>query len=216
MTENYTILPLFSKVFYLKILEDLPLNKIIETIKKEKYKNSGEINEELNVNNISSISHNRNILETKKFTFLKKNLLKEFYTFKNNVLNYTKNDFKITTSWIALSNKEQKSNLHNHQNCMYSGILYLQTDANSGDIVFDDMRDTRFNLYCNSYNTYNSKSLKITPVNGMLIFFPSEVHHQILKNNSNIERYSLAFNLMPTGKIGIENSDSFINLKILK
>ena len=78
------------------------------------------------------------------------------------------------------------------------------------------MRDTRFNLYCNSYNTYNSKSWKITPVNGMLIFFPSEVHHQILKNNSNIERYSLAFNLMPTGKIGIENSDSFVNLKILK
>jgi uncharacterized protein (TIGR02466 family) len=216
MIENHTILPLFSKVFYLKILEDLPLNKIIEIIKKEKYKNSGEINEELNVNNISSISHNRNILETKKFTFLKKILLKEFNTFKNNVLNYTKNNFEITTSWIALSNKEQKSNLHNHQNCMYSGILYLQTDANSGDIIFDDMRDTRLKLYCNSYNMYNSKSWKITPTNGMLIFFPSEVHHQILKNNSNIERYSLAFNLMPTGKIGIENSDSFVNLKILK
>jgi len=216
MIENYTILPLFSKVFYLKILKNLPLNKIVEIIKKEKYKTSGEINKELNVNNISFISNNVNILEIKKFNFLKKILLKEFYTFKNNILNYTNNDFEITTSWIALSNKEQKSNLHNHQNCMYSGILYLQTDTNSGDIIFDDMRDIRLKLYCNSYNIYNSKSWKITPTNGMLIFFPSEVHHKILKNNSNTERYSLAFNLMPTGKIGIENSDSFMNLKILK
>ena len=64
---------------------------------------------------------------------------KEFYTFKNDVLKYTKNDFEITTSWISLSNKEQKSNLHNHKNCMYSGILYLQTNENSGDIMFDDL-----------------------------------------------------------------------------
>ena len=96
------------------------------------------------------------------------------------------------------------------------GYSNIKIYENPTDIVFDDMRDTRLKLHCNFYNMYNSKSWKITPNNGMLIFFPSEVHHQILKNNSNIERYSLAFNLMPTGKIGIENSDSFVNLKILR
>ena len=217
MTDQHIILPLFSKVFYIKILKNLDNNKILKIIKQEKFYQSGEKEKELNVKNISYVSKTKNILENKKLLFLKKIILQEFYTFKNNVLKYTKNDFEITTSWIALSNKKQKSNLHNHQNCMYSGILYLQTNENSGDIVFDNLNSfNNFKLQCDSYNMYNSKSWKIKPVNNMLIFFPSEIYHQILENNSDIERYSLAFNLIPIGKLGYEDSDSYTNLKILK
>ena len=217
MTNQNTILTLFPKVFCVKILNDLDNNKILKIVKQEKYHQSGELQKELNVENISLSSDTKNILENKKLLFLKKILLKEFYTFKNDVLKYTKNNFEITTSWIALCNKKQKSNLHNHQNCMYSGILYLQTNENSGDIMFDDLANfSNFKLDCDSYNTYNSKSWRIKPVNNMLIFFPSEIYHQVLENNSNIDRYSLAFNLIPTGKLGYKNSDSYVNLKILK
>ena len=48
----------------------------------------------------------------------------------------------------------------------------------------------------------------------MIIIFPSEVTHQILKNKSNVDRISLAFNLIPTGDLGYYNSDSFVNIKI--
>ena len=45
-----------------------------------------------------------------------------------------------------------------------------------------------------------------------MILFPSEVHHKILKNNSNIVRHSLAFNFLPIGKIG--DGDNYTNIQI--
>ena len=50
-------------------------------------------------------------------------------------MRYT-NQFKITTSWFTKALKGQSSNFHNHNNSMYSAVLYLQTDENSGAISF--------------------------------------------------------------------------------
>ena len=52
-----------------------------------------------------------------------------------------KNDFEITTSWLTVSKKNEQSTFHNHNNCMYSGVFYLQTDENSGDIVFENFEN---------------------------------------------------------------------------
>ena len=48
----------------------------------------------------------------------------------------------------------------------------------------------------------------------MIIFFPIELFHKILKNNSDIIRYSIAFNMIPVGNIGNINSDSFLKIDI--
>jgi len=136
----------------------------------------------------------------------------EFNKFNIKYLKY-KNNFKITTSWVTKTLPSQTSNYHNHRNSMFSGVLYIQTDENSGGINFSKFNnDSNILLDAEEYNLYNSNDYTIAPENGTLIFFPSEIYHKILKNNSNIIRYSIAFNLFPTGSLGY--GDSSINLKI--
>lgn len=204
---------LFSKVVYTKILSDrisdddlMFLQNFADKLDWIKAGNNEDtIN---NVNNISQSSANNSVLNEKELNFLKCILLDEFSIFKNDILKYQYNDFKITTSWIAKNNPGEQSNYHNHNNSMYSGIFYINTDDNSGAISFEDYSIKRFQLKMSEYNYNNAPEIKFHPQNRLLIFFPSEMYHKILTNNSNIIRYSLAFNLVPTGLLGYDNSDS--------
>ena len=201
-------MPLFSKVFYMKHLE-IDTDKIISMIDNH-FENSGT-NTSIDVDNISSVSISKSILELENFIDLKKQLMNELNNFFHNVMNY-ESDFKITTSWFTKSQNSQSSNYHNHNNSMFSGILYLQTDENSGDISFEDFNNRRYKLNVKEYNIYNCTEYQIKPIEGLLILFPSEVHHKILKNNSNIVRHSLAFNIIPVGEIG--SNDSYLNIEV--
>ena len=205
---SHHIVPLFSKVFYMKHLE-IDTDKIISMIDNH-FENSGT-NTSIDVDNISSVSISKSILELENFIDLKKQLMNELNNFFHNVMNY-ESDFKITTSWFTKSQNSQSSNYHNHNNSMFSGILYLQTDENSGDISFEDFNNRRYKLNVKEYNIYNCTEYQIKPIDGLLILFPSEVHHKILKNNSNIVRHSLAFNIIPVGEIG--SGDSYLNIEV--
>ena len=205
---SHHIVPLFSKVFYMKHL-DIDTDKITSMIDNH-FVNSGT-NTSIDVNDITSVSISKSILELKKFSDLKKQLTNELNNFFYDVMNY-ESEFKITTSWFTKSQNSQSSNYHNHNNSMFSGILYLQTDENSGDISFEDFNNRRYKLNVKEYNIYNCTEYQIKPIDGLLILFPSEVHHKILKNNSNIVRHSLAFNVIPVGEIG--SDDSYLNIEV--
>tara|TARA_S200000501_G_scaffold57551_1_gene47800 strand:+ start:5300 stop:5881 length:582 start_codon:yes stop_codon:yes gene_type:complete len=188
---------------------DVDTNKITSMIDNH-FENSGT-NTSIDVNDITSVSISKSILELENFSDLKKQLTNELNNFFHNVMNY-ESEFKITTSWFTKSQKSQSSNYHNHNNSMFSGILYLQTDENSGDISFEDFNNRRYKLNVKEYNIYNCTEYQIKPIDGLLILFPSEVHHKILKNNSNIVRHSLAFNIIPVGEIG--SDDSYLNIEV--
>ena len=207
------VLGLFSKTFYVNIINNLDFKYITDNVNKLDVKNSGVLDDNLNVENISAMSEDRFVLNKPEFLNLKNIIMKEFNSFNNEYLMY-ENEFKITTSWFTKTKTGQQSNPHNHRNCMFSGILYIQTSDNSGDIVFNDLTDKRFLLRTKKHNIYNSEQFTFRPKNGMIIIFPSEITHQILKNKSNTDRISLAFNLIPTGDLGYYNSDSFVNIKV--
>lgn len=206
---TYDIIPLFSKVFYKNQL-DVDVKKYVSLI-ENKFQNSGT-NSPTDVDNIALTSSSRFVLDAQKFVDLKNIIMKEFNNFSRDIMHF-QNDFQMTTSWFTKSHKNQSSNYHNHNNCMYSGILYLQTDCNSGDISFENYNDQRYRLNVNEYNIYNSKEWQFKPIDGLIIIFPSEVHHKILKNNSDIVRHSVAFNFAPVGKLGY--GDSFMNVEII-
>ena len=210
---------MFSKPLYGKVL-NIDAKKIISMYDSgkhttefhdagEKYK-LGD-----NVDNISSSSDCLYVLEEKRFKFLKDELMKAFYSFASDVMRYS-NKFEITTSWFTKSIPGQSSNSHNHNNCMFSAVLYLQTSENCGNIIFMDSGDRRYNLVKNDYNLYNSTEWGVKPVDGLLVIFPSEVNHKIAKNKSDTTRYSLAFNLVPTGLIGNLDTDSHVKIKVEK
>ena len=152
------------------------------------------------------------VLEQKRFKFLKDIVLRAFDSYAYDGMRY-KNKFKITTSWFTEFEPGEEGQMHRHGNCCISGILYLQTAPNSGDIIFHDFNERRYDLISSEWNHLNSKSWKWTPEDGVIIFFPGELHHRVEKNLSKIKRHSLAFNLIPVGTIGDETGDSHIYLE---
>jgi len=207
-----TILPLFSKVIYANDL-NIDTTKVLKELKENfetsgyKYLTDGNLN-------LSLVGSNKSILENKNFKSLKIIIEKEFKKYAQNVLRY-ENKFKITTSWVTKSKPNQESNYHNHNNCMFSGVLYLKADENSGGIDFLNFENNRFLLKAKDYNIFNGRNYTLDAKQGRILFFPSEMYHKILKNKSQEDRYSLAFNFMPIGNIGNLKDDSHLkNLNI--
>lgn len=210
MEENKKILQLFAKVFYLNTL-DIDLKKINKLLNNKFVKAGFNLLED--VKNISSATDNKIILEEPKFNFLKKIIMKELYFYTKEILKYD-HEFKMTTSWFTKTEKGEESNYHNHRNSYISCVLYIDVNNESGDISFVNYADNKiFQLTPTEYNVYNSESIKIKPQKGMIIFFPSEVHHKIIINKSNISRTSLACNFIPIGDLQNPGSDSYLHIK---
>ena len=203
------ITPLFSKPLYVAET-NIDTKKCVSMLKKDDF----YFDKEKGVN-ISSATDSLYVLEDKRFKFLKDELLKEIKEFTMGTMGYS-NKFDITTSWFTKTEPGQGSKTHNHNNCMISGVLYLQTKENCGNISFQNYDNKRYKLQLKGLNLFNSPEWQIEPKDGLLLLFPSEVYHNVLKNNSDTTRYSLAFNLVPTGLIGDKNADSHFKLKINK
>jgi uncharacterized protein (TIGR02466 family) len=196
---NIEILPLFSKVVCVK-QTNINCENILKTI-NEKTSLSG-ISNQITKKYLTLGSTNKKVLDQSKYKNLKKEIMKEFYYYAHGVLNYKNNKFKMTTSWFTKSDAGQESNYHNHNNCMFSGCLYLKINDNSGGINFNNYENFRFQLIATKYDMLNARDYTIKPQTGTIVFFPSEMHHKILQNESNEERVSLAFNFLPVGNIG--------------
>ena len=204
---------LFSTPLYGKVL-NIDTKKIVSQLQKYDFHNAGFGSKLNDTKEIADQSNCLNVLNDKQFKDLKKVLMNEFYLFTKDHMRYT-NQFEITTSWFTKTLKGQSSNWHNHNNSMYSAVLYLQTDENSGTISFNKYENKRFDLEVQDCNILNSPEWKITPVNGLFLIFPSEIYHKVQENKSDIVRHSLALNFLPTGLLG-HTADSRAKINVEK
>lgn len=150
---------------------------------------------------------------------LKIKLLDYFYEFKNKILKLETTDFDITTSWITKTEPGGFCQYHCHRNSYYSGVLYNSktNSLDSGNLLFTDSGVKEETILVNEpteWNILNSRRIIIEPDENLLVFFPSAIRHRISKYTGNENRYSLAFNLFPIGKIG--NGDSSVDFNLLK
>ena len=145
-----------------------------------------------------------------KFPEIKQLFLSYFYSLKNNVLKYNEVDFCITTSWGIRVVKDSCGVVHNHRNSFYSGIYYFDDYSNeeSAGISFIDfnIKPNLFMIQTSDFNILNTDSWTIKPQKNTLLFFPSYLYHRIDLHKSDIDRYSIAFNIMPTGVVGHQDS----------
>ena len=121
-----------------------------------------------------------------------------------NILKYD-SEFSITTSWLTKHKKGEECQLHNHKNCMFSAVYYYgDYDEKSAPITFKNpLPDlSTYMVNPNGKNPFNIPFMEMSPQKGSLIIFPSYLFHSVLPNNSDIDRLSLAFNLIPTGMYG--------------
>jgi hypothetical protein len=123
--------------------------------------------------------------------------------------------YNIFTSWMTQTAIGYRHGLdHQHCNSFLSGILYLTDKASP--ILFRHPLPWRWSSGLDDKNDgmLKSNQLVMSPKKGDIVLFPSFVQHMIMPHKDPLVRYSIAFNVHPTGQYGAR--DSTINVSILK
>ncbi len=195
MTIDYELLELFPTTVYKKNMSLNPqdLNKMINNTEFER-------DEEAKC----WISKDIDILESYPNT--KKMIDDNFKLYVNDVHKIDTSDinFFICRSWIVKHAWADFGQEHYHANSIFSGVLYLKVDDDSGQIVFHKQREfsKAFDFNIKDWNKYNCLSWSILPKVGDLLIFPSTLNHSITTSLSPNLRYVLSFNYFFRGNVG--------------
>lgn len=127
-------------------------------------------------------------------------------------------EFYITNSWGTKHNENDWANKHYHTNSLFSGVLYLNCDKESGDITFH--KNIGYNTgipHCFDFeytenNMFNSTETVINPETNMLLLFPSSLEHSVGPCNSHKDRIVIAFNVFAKGKLQGSGSEKIADL----
>lgn len=159
-------------------------------------------------------SENKFILDLPKIKSLKDEVeihIKN-YVYKFLMVSETMN-FYIQNSWVVKHFPKDWAQSHSHSNALISGVLYLKTKENSGKITFEKP-DGYTNLFhqCmrvpfSGIDNNNCDFWHEVPKDNDILLFPSHLRHYVEKNESNEDRYSLAFNLNVEGIFSSTLSD---------
>lgn len=114
--------------------------------------------------------------------------------------------FELMNSWVNIHKPNDWAQRHDHANSVLSGVLFLEVPEKSGAFIIHrehkNFVDNCIRLDYKHQNEYNTYDVKFKPKKGGLILFPSWVIHSVTKNESEQNRYTLAFNYYPRGKFG--------------
>ena len=184
------------------IFEDLFIIPLVSVMVRED-------TSELEDSNINTIRHgNSKPLDTDY------KVLENYPNTKNILLKYIRSslkqlgyvcEFDISTSWCTESNKNSISSLHKHKNSFFSAVYYYgDYDENAGKFyVVNPLNNlTSFLSGVTDYNKFTKEKTIIPPKKNHMIIFPSYLEHGISQHRSDLPRYSLAMNIVPTGNYG--------------
>ena len=156
---------------------------------------------------------NKYLLNTPECANLKKQIFEQVDVFTRKYLTVKNHiNFYMQNSWGVKHHKGDWGQQHEHANSLLSGVLYLETNKDSGSICFHKPYGYT-NLFhpstlipMNNFESHNSDEWNHVPENGDILLFPAHLHHSIKENKSNIIRYSIAFNFHVSGELLSTNS----------
>lgn len=165
-------------------------------------------NQELTINSVSN-----NILLKEEFKELREIIegMMEHYIYMT--LMFPRSiKLNLVCSWGAIGFPNAYTKSHLHTNSLYSGVFYLKSLEQSGDLEF--WKPTNANTFCNNAlkpratesNILNSDSWSITPKTGDCFIFPSHLEHSVTPNKSGENRCVVAFNYYLKGEISTETT----------
>lgn len=139
-----------------------------------------------------------------QLSFLKSIVQKSIEDYAYNYLGLAKrHKLKITDSWVMKHYRDDKSDPHWHPNSIISGVFYLQTDKDCGNLcffreknLFNDILDFEI-----EERPSNQKELQVEPTDGMLLLFPAKTMHGVNPSKTDTARFCLAFNTWIEGDL---------------
>ena len=195
-----TIYPLFSTPVYVNNVGDFERPDIQSLEYSSSFPGGA-------YNFLSSVD--KNVLDRPEFKDVHAIVMREINLYARGLLAVSNSiEFYVTNSWINIHKRGHSAGAHMHHNSLLSGVLYLKATENSGDLVFH--RDVHslvpfppaLDLDMDSFNLYNCKSWGHKPKTNDICLFPSVVSHSVDTNQSDQERWCLAFNVFVRGDFG--------------
>ena len=197
MNINNNIISIFPEAIIYANTLNIDSDKILDFCKKSIFKNTySSLKEKANG---CYASDNLNVLNN--LSTLKNKIKEHVETYLYKVFKYKMN-YKFLNSWITKVDKDGFSQPHIHANTFLSGVYYPIGNLNF-KINFHKKEECFWNIEVEENNLFNTKVITMTiENNNTLLLFPSSLKHSVEKNISNMERYSIAFNINPKGYIG--------------
>ena len=102
--------------------------------------------------------------------------------------------------WANINPPGGMNRAHQHPNALWSGVYWIKTPKNCGDLRIDDPRSSA--AMCRPRQKEGEKPLRLlreygyTPKEGRVIMFPSWLMLAVVPNESNDIRISVSFNFM--------------------
>jgi len=110
---------------------------------------------------------------------------------------------KIAQMWININGANSYNVSHRHPNSILSGVLWIKQRSEMGRFVFDNMDNGyRDAMLLTNTDVNHLLECKMPPeyvpgyTNGTIIIFPSGLSHRVEINETQENRYTLAFNIV--------------------
>lgn len=175
------------------VLLDLDLEEIKNACLKNENKNKGRV-----VSNRGGYQSYDMDLKQKEFAPLIEKIEEHATNFAKPLVN-TKQQ-KLDNMWINVNGYKDTNTSHNHPDADISGVFYVQTPKQSGEIVFEHPAKDVLSYYnCGQnverWNTYNSSCTSMGIAPNLMYLFPSWLNHLVEANlNEKNKRISISFN----------------------
>jgi uncharacterized protein (TIGR02466 family) len=106
-------------------------------------------------------------------------------------------NLKLSNIWINISPKGSFQESHKHgdyfKKTIFSGVLYIDTNENSGSLTLVNPIEDQLLLGLPSSNILSR--LTISPKNKKIIYFPSWLEHYVGENKNQQNRISVSWNI---------------------
>ena len=192
-------------VFSTKLHDSESVNKeILAAINGERERDAKGI-ERSNFRSLGGWHSHNNLHKDPNFKALTDRIHKMGAGISSNLGYHTGRHLEVTTMW-SISNPPGSSNrAHIHPGALWSGVYYVQAPEGAGQIEFIDPRTV--NLMNYATYTPNTKrktecwtKVKVKPIAGKMLFFPSWLYHSVEPNLSTAkgtdgERVIISFNI---------------------
>ena len=107
--------------------------------------------------------------------------------------------FELTACWANVSTVGAGHRIHSHPNNFLSGVYYVKTQTGADSINFHDPRVQTGIIRppVTELTAENTDQVVVKVDDGTLLIFPSWLQHSVDANQSNADRISVSFNIMP-------------------
>lgn len=194
------ILPLFETPLYTHKLEDGELehaqydaNRVVDKLYKEDAwgQNPSWQSSEQQLSNKGDFSVC--LIEAEKMVHIKQSVLHHCGNYMQHMNVGERYRPAIISSWLTLTTTGLYSHIHDHGVSHISGVYWIKTNGEDGNIVF---RNANKALKCNPIGSSFAHEQQFQPEEGRIVMWPSFLDHGVNENKTDNDRISLSFNIV--------------------